>query len=358
METVIISKITSYHESDDYQFGFKRGHSTAHCTNLMKTAIDYYTKRGSNVFACFFDFKKAFDRVNYWKLFNKLMDDGIPSDVVALLSFWYSHQKVNVRWHNMLSDSFCIKNGTRQGGILSPYLFTRYIRDVLSAVVNTHIGCNIGGVMINVLAYADDIVLLAPSWSAMQNLIVVLETNSKDIDMVCNVDKTLCMVFKPKCRTNIVTSQFPNLMINDKPLYFVDEFRYLGHIINHDFTDDNDIKREIRNLFMRTNLLIRRFNKCSVAVKCMLFKSYCVCLYDAALWSTFRACTFQKLKSAYNKCVKIFFGYSRSYSVTSMLQEIGLPTFSVLMHNYRLSFLQQWTNSINYILKYVADIVK
>jgi len=45
-----------------------------------------------------FDFTKAFDRVNYWKLFNKLLDDNVPYNVVALLSLWYSHQQVNVRW--------------------------------------------------------------------------------------------------------------------------------------------------------------------------------------------------------------------------------------------------------------------
>ena len=37
------------------------------------------------------------------------------------------------------------------------------------------------------------------------------------------------------------------------------EFRYLGHIITDDFKDDADITREIRSLFYRTNMLIRRF---------------------------------------------------------------------------------------------------
>ena len=52
------------------------------------------------------------------------------------------------------------------GGVLSPYLFTRYIRDMVRCVVDTGIGCSIGGHIINLLVYADDIVLLAPSWRA------------------------------------------------------------------------------------------------------------------------------------------------------------------------------------------------
>ena len=103
----------------------KKGHSTAHCTDVLKRTTDYYTSRGSHVFLCFINFTKAFDKVNYWKLFMKLLDDNINSSIVSLLAFWYSHQQVCVRWRNTLSDWFLIGNGTRQGSILSPYLFAR-----------------------------------------------------------------------------------------------------------------------------------------------------------------------------------------------------------------------------------------
>jgi len=66
-------------------------------------------------------------------------------------------------------------------------------------------------------------------------------------------------------------------------LQFVNEFRYLGHVVNYNFSDD-DIKREIRNLSMRSNILIRRYGKCSVNVKLALFRAYCMCMYDAGLW--------------------------------------------------------------------------
>jgi len=63
----------------------------------------------------------------------------------------------------------------------------------------------------------------------------------------------------------------------------VKEFKYLGHIINNELSDNNDVKREIRNLFMRTNILIRRYSNCSVGVTLTLFKAYCMCLYDAGI---------------------------------------------------------------------------
>ena len=44
--------------------------------------------RSSHVFACFIDFKKAFDYVNYWKLFMKLFHDNIDANVAGLLAYW------------------------------------------------------------------------------------------------------------------------------------------------------------------------------------------------------------------------------------------------------------------------------
>jgi hypothetical protein len=63
---------------------------------------------------------------------------------------------------------FLYENGTRQGSCLSPYLFARYIRSIVRTISDSKVGCNVGGVYFNVLAYADDMVLLAPSWDALQ----------------------------------------------------------------------------------------------------------------------------------------------------------------------------------------------
>jgi len=131
------------------------------------------------------------------------------------------------------SQSFGIQSGTRQGSLLSSFLFTRYIREVLSGIIDSNIGCNIGGYMVKILAYADDLVLLAPSWRALQQLLDKLQVTAGDIDMCCNSKKTVCMIFSPKCRTKTVTYQFPNFTINNEQLSFVNEFKYLGHIINN-----------------------------------------------------------------------------------------------------------------------------
>jgi len=65
----------------------------------------------------------------------------------------------------------------------------------------------------------------------------------------------------------------------------VTHFEYLGHIIDSCLLDDADIDKEIKNLFTRANLLIRKFSRCLGDVKFKLFKAYCLCFYDISLWS-------------------------------------------------------------------------
>ena len=132
------------------------------------------------------------------------------------------------------------------------------------------------------------------------------------------------MVFQPSCKSKCIASEFLHFLLYGNVLQFVNEFCNLGHMINNKLSDDDDIKWEIRNLFVRINILIRRYGKCSVPVKLTLFRAFCMCLYDAGLWRHYSITVFNKLRSCYNKCIKIFFGYSRCYSVTEMLAELAM----------------------------------
>ena len=62
----------------------------------------------------------------------------------------------------------------------------------------------------------------------------------------------------------------------------VNNFKYLGHITDMSMADDLYISGEIKSMFTRTSILIRKFSKCSVTVKKKLFTSFCLCFYDVA----------------------------------------------------------------------------
>ena len=274
---------------------------------------------------------------------------------VRLLAYWYDNQQMFVRWQNVSSESFRIFNGVRQSGLLSPYLFRVYIRNLIDRITKLNIGCYYSRTVINLLAYADDIVLLAPSWCGLQHLLNVIEMSSNEITMSFNTNKTVCMVFNPINRQQVVCSTFPAFKLAGCNLTFVAQFKYLGHIIDNDLKDDSDIKREIKNLFLRANLLCRRFQRCSLQVKLKLFRAFCICFYGTALWKKFSATAIAKFKSCYHKCLKHFFGLKYS-SVTSMLFELGLPSFDTLLHNYKVSFYMSLATCDNMLVQCMKNV--
>ena len=71
-------------------------------------------------------YRKAFDGVNHWTLFAKLIDTQAPLLIVRVLLFWYQMQNNCIKWGKSYSHYFTICNGVRQGGILSPRLFALY----------------------------------------------------------------------------------------------------------------------------------------------------------------------------------------------------------------------------------------
>ena len=87
----------------------------------------------------------------------------------------YTNQTLCVRWGHALSNLFSVKNGVKQGGVLSPILFAIYTDGLLKRLQETGVGCHMGHRFGGALAYADDITLLSPSRSCMAILVKVCE---------------------------------------------------------------------------------------------------------------------------------------------------------------------------------------
>jgi len=66
--------------------------------------------------------------------------------------------------------------------------FTRYIREMFIAIVNSCTGCAIGDQLVNILAYAGDIVDIATCWKALQSLHNILNGRVAQLNMQCNVE--------------------------------------------------------------------------------------------------------------------------------------------------------------------------
>jgi len=80
--------------------------------------------------------------------------------------------------------------GVRQGGVLSPFLFAIFIDNLVDKVKATGVGCYLLSFCVSIfLYYADDILLIAPSVSALQKMLIACETKLKLLDMQINSKK-------------------------------------------------------------------------------------------------------------------------------------------------------------------------
>ena len=55
----------------------------------------------------------------------------------------------------------------------------------------------------------------------------------------------------------------------------IPETIYLGYLLSEDQSDDDDITKQMRTLYIRSNELLRMFRYCTIVVKMELFRSYC-----------------------------------------------------------------------------------
>jgi len=69
-----------------------------------------------------------------------------------------------------MTDYFTALNGVKQGAVLSPILYCVHVDDLLLILCKESVGCFIGLHFVGALACADDLVLLAPTASAMRKL--------------------------------------------------------------------------------------------------------------------------------------------------------------------------------------------
>ena len=92
-------------------------------------------------------------------------------------------------------------NGVKQGrGVLSHVLFCLYIDDLLVTFFKSGVGCFIGKNCVGALAYADDIVLVAPTASALRKLLSIFGDYASEYCISFNAAKSKCVIVLSKNR--------------------------------------------------------------------------------------------------------------------------------------------------------------
>ena len=248
-------KLAPFLTSDHLQFGFKKKTSTSHALFTLKSTVDYFNSRGSDVFVAFLDCSKAFDRISHHGLFLKLMERRIPLCLLLLIVFWHLNMSCKVKWGDAFSEEFCVPLGTKQGGISSPGFFSLYINDMIDLMRKSGLGCHIIHVFLAAILFADDLAILAPSRSALQKLISICEDYCRKFCLQFNSKKSKVMTFGKSCALPIAP-----VTISGDPIDSVSEWKYLGTTLAAGKSFSFTARPDISSFLRATNSVLNVLN--------------------------------------------------------------------------------------------------
>ncbi len=210
------------------QAGFSKGKSTVDQIFLYQSIVTkYLSKQKGRFYSVYVDFSKAFDSVPHSHLFYSLLKGGLHGRVINVIRNMYSKLTSRVQAKE-LSEAFSCNLGTRQGCMLSPFLFIFYLNELVN-MCNDCRGIFIDNEhSVNMLLYADDIVLFSDSVGGVQKLLNVLSEFCLKWGMEVNLDKTKFMVF----RNGGIIKNVEKVYYNGVQIEPVTYYKYLGLVVS------------------------------------------------------------------------------------------------------------------------------
>ena len=255
--------------------------------SIQNTKIHGYKNKAlGRVFACFVDFRKAYDSIRHSLLWMKLAALGVSSKMIEVIEESYKKISCRMKINGYLSEKWDYKLGLRQGCILSPLLFTLFIEDLISCLQTLNIGIAVADLVVFILMYADDLVLLAEDEKDLQKLLDELERYCKESQLEVNLKKTKIVIFEKKPSESSTQATFT---FNDKTIEKIQSYRYLGIIFSANMTFNEHVEYAITKAKKGQYLFwkyVSRFHSLKVPDLMFLFNTMVmpIVMYGAEIW--------------------------------------------------------------------------
>ena len=343
---------------NDFQYAYQAGCSTTMCTWAVVETVDYFLHRGSEVFTCAMDMTAAFDLTLHSLLFSKMNAKGFPAIFIRLFIFIYVNQIASVRWNGEVSSEFPMRNGCRQGAVLSAIAYCFYCEELFALLKRRRTGCWVQDQYHGIFGYSDDNWLLAPSLGALQDMLKTCEEYASVHNLKFSTDtnpekcKTKLMAFLKKPRI------LPSLELCGNPLPWVDKIKHLGNTISN-VMDGNqmDCKVKTAKYIDKNNTLCQEFFFAHPQSKVAINNIYNSHFTGCQLWR-FGTRQMEKLESTYNRSIKIMLDLPWATHRYFMEPLTGLPHVSKILVQRYLSFISKIEKSSKTALRKLLSIVR
>ena len=328
VDRLILKIINGKLDQNDHQFGFKKGLSTKLAVQVLIEVRKHFVRKGGRLFCVFIDLKKAFDKLSYDAIWQKLNKINIGVNVVNMIKTQYIEQRRKVYWEGVESEDFSVSKGVKQGSSLSPVLFTMVLDEVIEEIQKLRFGCWIKNVNYNILLYADDIVILGPSRHAVEKISRCLMENLEQKGLEINMNKTVAMEMKE----DGAFGQGRKICIGGNGIEWVKEFKFLGVVLQNDCKWDKHLKEVHRKMNKSGNIILHQFGKIIKEEELFgLLDSCAFDLYGIEFCRNVGKKIWKEIEMSYHWLIKRALGCSKRYSNHLACAESRMLTWELLV---------------------------
>ena len=331
VSTLLEKRISKWAEENDKrargQAGFRAQHSTTDHLITLRVLFDEARRTGNTLYCCFVDFKKAFDTIPRGGLWERMRKIGVPEHLQAGVGKLYEQVRCKLRTCAELVGDFESNIGVKQGCPLSPTLFGLFIdalEEYLAGLADSVDGPMLGGYVVLLLLYADDVVLMAYEEKGLHLLLQRLAAFCEDSGLEVNVAKTkilLVKTFQPK--------HIPSFLFKGKQIENVSSFKYLGIDVPSDHKWGKAVERRLEaatgHYYAFENMCTQQ-EISSWRVRCTLFDALVVqtVLYGVEVWGgSIPPSTWNDIEKLQKQSLRRFLGVRRTTPYATMLLETG-----------------------------------
>lgn len=250
MERIILLRIQQKPQCIPHslQGAYRSEHDALTTAFIIDETIKHCCEENDKVYVCYVDITKAFD--NLWingMLFKLYQNMGIKGKCLKIIQHWYTGMKEMVRIDDCYSRCYNLLQGTRQGGVLSPWLFTVFVNDLISFLQGTaQTGVVLYGMYYGSPMYADDITMLSRLKNGLDRMLKLLYDYGLLWRITFNQTKTVTMVFGEKTVDSQRNVNRRVWLLGDIQLREKDVWKNLGKIWHVKATDMEPIEDAVK----------------------------------------------------------------------------------------------------------------
>lgn len=347
-ERVLLPRLTDHLEDHnllpDFQFGFRRGHSTTQQVYRIVKSVRSALNRSESSGLVLLDLKSAFDTAWHGAILHKMMVLNFPVYLTKLVQSFLDSRSFKVRVGSSYSTVKYPESGVPQGGVSSPILFNILLYDI-----PTPPNCV-------VTQFADDVGLKTSAKRAasikyrLQNGTKSLSKFFRRWKLKLNPEKTEAVFFTRRRAARA----FPraDLQVEGHNINWGSSAKYLGVTLDRRLTFkphiDNVVKKSGKVTRMLYSLLCRN-SRLHTKNKLLLYKTVIrpLIFYASPAWSTCAATHIKLLQRLQNRLLKMCLDRHWRHPTIELHDEAGVQMVQDFLNNAKQRFFSHCSNSTN-----------